>query len=755
MSVVVLTYVLAGGMRGTVWVNVFQTVIFLALGGVAFWVIARRGGGFEALMGEVASRHPELVTWGGKIPLAEMLSYLLIPLSAAMFPHLFVHWLTARRAGTFRLAVVAYPFCVAAVWLPSVLLGVLARLDLPDLAPAAASSVVVQMIGLHAPRRLAGVLTAGVFVAVMASIDSQVLALGNMFTQDVVRYYRRGGLDGSAEGERRQIAVGRVFITLVVARLVGALRARRPQHLQDGDLVLHRLRRPLPAGGGRALLAARDAPGRHRLGGHGGSPLALLPRPRLERAQLHPLGERPAAGGGGGLRRGRGAGPGFACHPAAAPRGPAAVFRRGGMRIAYVAAGAAGMYCGSCIHDNTVAAALMRQGHEVALIPTYTPLRTDEQDVSVHRVFYGAINVYLQQKLGLFRHTPRFLDRLLDRPALLSWVSRFSASTSARELSDLTLSVLEGEDGHQAKELEKLVGWLATDYRPDVVHLTNSMFLGMVRRIRREVGVPVLVSVQGEDLFLDDLGEPYRTRAVAALARRAGDADLYLAPSRYYAAAMSEMLGVDPGRMRVVPLGIRLDGHRDGDLGLERRDGSTIGYLARICPEKGFHLLVEAFLRLAREPGRERLTLRAAGYLGEKDRPFLERLTERVARCGPRGSLRVPGRGRPRGQDPLPALARSDVGAHRLPRVQGPVGARGHGQRGAGGGAAPRLVPRGPGGDGRRPAGRAGVGRGARRRPRHAARRPRATAGARPAWPRGGAGALRRRRDGAADAGGV
>lgn len=304
------------------------------------------------------------------------------------------------------------------------------------------------------------------------------------------------------------------------------------------------------------------------------------------------------------------------------------------MRIAYVAAGAAGMYCGSCIHDNTVAAALMRQGHEVALIPTYTPLRTDEQDVSVHRVFYGAINVFLQQKLGLFRHTPRFLDRLLDRPALLSWVSRFSSTTNARELSALTLSVLEGENGHQAKELDKLVEWLAADYRPDVVHITNSMFLGMVRRIRRAAGVPVLVSVQGEDLFLEELGEPYRSRAVAALARRAGDADLFLAPSRYYAAEMGEMLGVAPERMRVVPLGLRLDGHRDGDLGLEARDGSTLGYLARICPEKGFHLLVGAFLRLAREPGRERLRLRAAGYMSDKDRPFFEALAERVRQAG-------------------------------------------------------------------------------------------------------------------------
>ena len=101
------------------------------------------------------------------------------------------------------------------------------------------------------------------------------------------------------------------------------------------------------------------------------------------------------------------------------------------MRIAYIAAGAAGMYCGSCIHDNTLAAALQQAGVEVALVPTYTPLRTDEDDVSIDQVFYGGINVYLQQKVALFRHTPWVLDRILDRPALLAHLSRFSASTSA------------------------------------------------------------------------------------------------------------------------------------------------------------------------------------------------------------------------------------------------------------------------------------------------------------------------------------
>ena len=116
------------------------------------------------------------------------------------------------------------------------------------------------------------------------------------------------------------------------------------------------------------------------------------------------------------------------------------------MRVAYIAAGAAGMYCGTCIHDNTLAAALRRQGVDVALIPTYTPLRTDEEGVALNRVFYGGINVYLQQKWSLFRHTPRAVDRLLDSPHLLGSLGRFSASTSAADLGALTVSVLQGEE---------------------------------------------------------------------------------------------------------------------------------------------------------------------------------------------------------------------------------------------------------------------------------------------------------------------
>jgi glycosyltransferase involved in cell wall biosynthesis len=304
------------------------------------------------------------------------------------------------------------------------------------------------------------------------------------------------------------------------------------------------------------------------------------------------------------------------------------------MRIAYVASGAAGMYCGSCLHDNTLGAALMQAGHDVALIPTYTPIRTDERAVSLDRVFYGAVNVYLRTKLPAFRHVPRWLGRWLDRPALLNWVSRFAGSTNASDLGSLTESVLAGESGPQAAELERLVTWLRDDFRPDVVHLTNSLFLGMARRIKAELGVPVVVALVGEDLFLEQLTEPYLSRVKRGLAERAQDADAFLAPSRYYAELMAGILEVPRERIRVVPLGIQLAAHLEGEPRSHAGRGQTLGFFARLAPEKGLHLAIEAFRRLAREPGREALRLRLAGYLGSRDRPFVDALMAELERDG-------------------------------------------------------------------------------------------------------------------------
>lgn len=302
------------------------------------------------------------------------------------------------------------------------------------------------------------------------------------------------------------------------------------------------------------------------------------------------------------------------------------------MRIAYITPGAAGMYCGSCLNDNTLASALIKSGQDVALVPIYTPVRTDEDDVSIDRVFYGAVNVYLEQRSALFRHTPWLLDRLLASPRVLNWAAGHGTSVDAKDLGDLTLSVLRGEEGNQRKELERLVDWLRNDYRPDLVHLSNSMLVGMAREIRGALGVPVLCSVQGEDIFIEELEEPYYTQVRETLRERVRDADGFIATSRYYLDTMTSYLGVAADRMHHVPLGVKLDGY--GEASAPTTEPFVIGYLARICPEKGLHLLVQAFKQLADEVGAARLRLTIAGWLGSRDRAYFDGIMEQVRAWG-------------------------------------------------------------------------------------------------------------------------
>jgi glycosyltransferase involved in cell wall biosynthesis len=306
------------------------------------------------------------------------------------------------------------------------------------------------------------------------------------------------------------------------------------------------------------------------------------------------------------------------------------------MRIAFITAGAAGMYCGSCMRDNTLARALMARGHDVVLVPTYTPTRTDEENVSRHRVFLGGINVYLQHKLALFRHTPWVIDRMLDAPALLNWAAGFAIKTDAQELGALTVSVLRGDEGADHKEFEKLVRWLADEVRPDVVDLSNGLLLGLAAPLRRRLGVPVLCTLSGEDLFLDQLPEPWRGRALALLRRLVADADGFITFSHYYAGFMADFLGIPAEKLFQVPLGIGLDGYGSSDApdSVDRDGARTIGYLARICPEKGLHVLCEAFRILRAQPRHAGCRLRIAGYLGARDRPYWDDLERRLIAWG-------------------------------------------------------------------------------------------------------------------------
>jgi glycosyltransferase involved in cell wall biosynthesis len=310
------------------------------------------------------------------------------------------------------------------------------------------------------------------------------------------------------------------------------------------------------------------------------------------------------------------------------------------MRILSITAGAAGMYCGSCLRDNALAVECLTRGHEVTLLPLYTPTNPDEENASRDQVLFGGISIYLQQKLALFRHTPRLLDRLWDSPRVIGAFAGRSISTDPKLLGDLTISMLEGDRGVLRKEFVKLIDWIRSEPIPDIVNLPNSLLIGLAKPISQALKRPVCCTLQGEDLFLDGLTEPYRERALALIRSQVGDVARFIAVSQYYAPAMSRLLGIPADRISVVPLGINFSGY-------ERRrpldEVFRVGYFARIAPEKGLQLLADAYTRFRLRTAGSIMRLEAAGYLSRDHEAYLEGVRHTMQRAGLDGEFRYEG----------------------------------------------------------------------------------------------------------------
>jgi len=304
------------------------------------------------------------------------------------------------------------------------------------------------------------------------------------------------------------------------------------------------------------------------------------------------------------------------------------------LKIAYLTAGAAGMYCGSCMHDNALAKALIGQGHDALLIPMYTPILTDESSVSSPRLFYGGLNVYLEQLSPVFRWFPNWLDGFLSSPKLVSWIASRAMGTSASKLGPLTVSMLKGQAGNQRKEVQRLCTWLQS-LAPDVVIFSNLLIAGCIDELKRQVGCPAVVMLQGDDIFYDSLPEPFRKQAVVELRRLAEQVDLFIVHSRDYGLRMQRILGFRDDQWGVNPLSINTRdfvGSKPAAASTNRPP--TIGYLARLAPEKGLHLLVDAFIELSQHSHLEHARLEIAGWLGPQHASYWQQQLDKLSAAG-------------------------------------------------------------------------------------------------------------------------
>jgi len=304
------------------------------------------------------------------------------------------------------------------------------------------------------------------------------------------------------------------------------------------------------------------------------------------------------------------------------------------MRITQVTPGTGSFYCGSCLRDHAATLALRRRGHDVLMLPLYLPFVLEEPPrPRTERIFMGGINLYLQQKIPLLSRLPGFVRNMLDRPGLLAWSSTKGDMTDTSRLGEMTISMLRGEHGRQAHELDRFIEHLDLTEHPDLIVLSNALLIGMAPAMRERLRVPIICTLHGEDVFLDSLPGRWREQAWQILRERAEAIDQFIAVSDYYGSRMRERLALHPDRVVVVRNGIDLDDYASFE---NRTDAGppTIGYLARLCRDKGIDTLVDAFLILKARDSIPGLQLRAAGTVTGSDQKLVKELQRRIASRG-------------------------------------------------------------------------------------------------------------------------
>ncbi len=299
------------------------------------------------------------------------------------------------------------------------------------------------------------------------------------------------------------------------------------------------------------------------------------------------------------------------------------------MKIVHIIPGSGGtFYCQNCMRDNELIKTLKELGNDVIMVPLYLPLSVETTGIMGDTpVFFGAINIYLKEILPFYRKAPMWLERILDSTPLLKMAAKKAGSTRASGLEEMTLSMLDGEKGRQATELDHLIEFLKKEIKPDVVHLSNALLLGMAKRLKNDLNIPVVCSLQDENEWIDPMRENYRDQVWNKMSERSEDVDMFIAASHYFAEKSQEQMKIPADKIQVVYGGIDLERYKQSPLNF---DPPVIGYLCRMSEYFGLGIIVDAFIRLKKDPKYKNVQLYLmGGYTGD-DKLFVKKMLKNL-----------------------------------------------------------------------------------------------------------------------------
>jgi glycosyltransferase involved in cell wall biosynthesis len=311
------------------------------------------------------------------------------------------------------------------------------------------------------------------------------------------------------------------------------------------------------------------------------------------------------------------------------------------MNIVYLITGSGGsFYCGNCYRDMLFLRAIRKvPGIKAKAIPLYLPPDKSNTDSGFDdKVFFGAISMYLREKVSIFKNMPSFFDKFLDFTPFLKLAARQAGATRTEGLEELTLNMIEGDSAFQPAEVKRLVKYLNKNGKPDIIHLSNALILGLARQLKKHMDVKVVCSLLNEDDWIEEMAEPFRSKAWKMIAIEAKYVDRFVTPSSYYRDLFMSKTGLDAANIDIVPLGF--DPEENNLIRSETRN-PAVGYFCRVNEHNGFDKLVDAFIELKKNNTIPGLTLNVCGGYTSDDKPFVAAQIKKIRENGFQKSVRI------------------------------------------------------------------------------------------------------------------
>jgi len=272
------------------------------------------------------------------------------------------------------------------------------------------------------------------------------------------------------------------------------------------------------------------------------------------------------------------------------------------------------------------------KGTDATAIPLYLP--PDETNIETgldNNVFFGAISMYLREKVPFFRNMPLFLEKLVDSAPMLKMAANRAGTTRTEGLEDMTLNMIKGENAFPEKELQRLIKYLIKDGKPDIIHLSNALIIGLARQLKERLNVKIVCSLLNEDDWIDEMVEPYQSRAWKLISQEAVNVDAFITPSNYYKELFIKKTGIKSDNFNVIPLAIDA-GHLANVQ--QTNHAPALGYFCRISSQNGFDKLIDAFINLKSKNKLPGLTLHITGGFTGDDKPFIKEQIKKIKEHG-------------------------------------------------------------------------------------------------------------------------